>query len=80
MGIIRYHPDVRSGNEIEKSSRDSDCKVPKVRVKLVWDIRLLPNEHVMAEVMLQRKDTGNGNVGREVVYAYFEPIRFYAED
>jgi len=44
LGVIRYHPDVKPGNEMEKSNQVSDCKVPMVRVKLVQDIRLLPNQ------------------------------------
>ena len=56
LGIIRYHPDVKPGNTTEKSSTVGDCKVPMVRVKLGRDIRLLPNQHVMAEVTLQREE------------------------
>jgi len=50
LGIIRYHPDVKPGNTTEKSITVGNCKVPMVRVKLVRDIRLLPNQHVMAGV------------------------------
>jgi len=43
LGIIRYHPDVKPGNATDKLSAVGNCKVPMVRVKLVRDIRLLPN-------------------------------------
>jgi len=58
LGIIRYYPDVKPGNATEKTSAVGDCKVPMVRVKLVQDIRLLPNQHFMAEVTLQREEVG----------------------
>lgn len=56
LDIIRYHPDVKTGNAAEKSNAVSDYKVPMVRV--VWDIRLLPNQEVMAEITLQREEVG----------------------
>ena len=57
LGAIRYYPEVKPENVTVKaeSSEVSDCKVPMVRVKLVRYIRLLPNQHVMAEITLQRK-------------------------
>ena len=57
LGVIRYHPEVKLGNVTVKAESNAvgDCKIPMVRVKLVRDISLLPNQHVMAEVTLQRE-------------------------
>ena len=77
LGVIRYHPEVKPGNMTAKaeSSGVSDCKFPMVTVKLVCDIRLIPNQHVMAEDTLQRE--GVSELGKPLL---FEPDMLLAEE
>ena len=78
LGIIKYNPDVKPGNATDKLSAVGDCKIPMVRVKLVQDIRLLANQHVMAEITLQKEEVGgscellfesNASLAREKIQA-----------
>lgn len=57
LGILTYHPDVQPGSRDKrqfktKSNEVGECKVPVVRVQLIKDVRLLPNECTIAEAEL----------------------------
>ena len=61
LGILTYHPDVQPGNGDKKQpnvepEKGSDCKVPMVRVRLIQDVRLLPNECTIATAELVGED------------------------
>ena len=66
LGILTYHPDVQLGNGDKKqpnvkSDEESNCKVPMVRVQLIQDVRLLPNECAIATAELVGKDVPKPN-------------------
>ena len=66
LGILTYHPDVQPGNGDEKqlklkSGGMSECKVPMVRVQLIQDLRLLPNECTIAATELVGESVHNLN-------------------
>ena len=57
LGILTYHPDVQPGNGDNRElglrpNYVSECKVPMVRVQLIRDVHLLPNECVVTEARL----------------------------
>ena len=61
LGILIYHPDVQPGNGDKKQLKSKsdevrECKVPMVRVQLIQDVRLLPNECTMVETKLVDED------------------------
>ena len=66
LGILIYHPDVPPGNGDKKRpnvepEEGSDCKVPMVRVQLIQDVRLLPNECTIANAELVGEDVPQSN-------------------
>ena len=52
LGIVTYHPDVRSKGPAKKG------KVPTVRVKLVQAVRLLPNQSILADTQVDLDGLG----------------------
>ncbi|XP_065917442.1 uncharacterized protein [Dysidea avara] len=55
LGIISYHPNVQDGGSTkqDQSITENSCTVPTVRVRLIHDIHLLPDECVTAQVKLE---------------------------
>ena len=66
LGILTYHPDVQPGNGDKKQpnvepEEGSDCKVPMVRVQLIQNVHLLPNECTIATAELVGEDLPQPN-------------------
>ena len=63
LSIINYHPEVQSSTaatQTQSSDKEKNMTagaVPTVRIRLVQDVRLTPNECVTAQVQL------DGNMG-----------------
>jgi len=56
LGIISYHPDEQISSKLsqqEKAASSDSCTVSTVRVHLIQDIRLLPDECVTTQVKLE---------------------------
>ena len=55
LNIISYHPEVQKSTSakptktLDRENKD-ECAVPTVRIRLVRDVRLTPNEYVTAQV------------------------------
>ena len=66
LGTLTYYPDVQPGNGDKKrlkskSDEASECKVPVVRVQLIQDVLLLPNEYTVVEAKLVGEDVDKLN-------------------
>ena len=61
LGIITYHTEVQAVGrvkadqpvQISKNAKEDGCVVPTVRVRLVKDVRILPNECLTTQVKLE---------------------------
>ena len=61
LGIITYHTEVQpvergkadKPTKISKTAKDGNCVVPTVRVRLVKDVRILPNESLTTQIKLK---------------------------
>ena len=61
LGVITYHTEVQPKERVKadkptrvsKTTKEDDCVVPTVRVRLVKDVRILPNECLTTQVKLE---------------------------
>ena len=61
LGVITYHTEVQpiervkadKPTRVSKTAKEDDCVIPTVRVHLVKDVRILPNECLTTQVKLE---------------------------